>query len=49
MVLAHVGHWWTEILYMSPVVLVGAFLGLSNLREKRRTAREARGVGAAGD
>lgn len=35
MVLAHIGHWYAEILYVLPVVLVAGFLGVSNWREKR--------------
>lgn len=47
MVLAHVGHWWTELLYMSPVAVVGLWLLGANVREKRRLAREQRLADAA--
>jgi hypothetical protein len=34
--LAHFGHWWTSILYLAPVVVVIAWLGLQSWRAKRR-------------
>ena len=36
---AHISHWWTELLYVAPVVVVVAGLALSNRREKRRARR----------
>jgi len=35
-VLAHIGHWWTSILYVAPVVVVVVWLGLQSWRAKRR-------------
>ncbi len=40
MVLAHIGHWYAEILYVAPVVLMVGWLTISSRREKRRAARE---------
>lgn len=40
LVLAHIGHWYGELLYVAPVVLVVAWLGLGNLRERRRLRRD---------
>ena len=37
--LAHVGHWWTSILYLAPVVVVVAFLAVQSWRSKRRDQR----------
>lgn len=37
--LAHVGHWWTSILYIAPVVLVVAWLAVQSWRAKRRDQR----------
>ena len=44
--LAHVGHWWTEALYVAPVLVVGGWLFYADRRDKRRAAR---GPGAAPD
>lgn len=41
-VLAHIGHWYAEILYVLPVVLVVLWLWLTTWRERRRVAREDR-------
>jgi hypothetical protein len=34
--LAHIGHWWTSILYIAPVVLVVVWLGLQSWRARRQ-------------
>ena len=34
--LAHVGHWSSWVVYLGPILLVGAWLGLEKLREGRR-------------
>ena len=39
MVLAHIGHWYAEILYVLPVVLTVGWLSVQTRREKRRAAR----------
>ena len=39
MLLAHVGHWYAELLYVAPVVVVVGWLAISGRREKRRDAR----------
>lgn len=46
LVLAHIGHWYAELLYVLPVALVAGWLGLSSWREKRR-AGEPDGGGHA--
>jgi hypothetical protein len=39
MVFAHVGHLLVDVpLFLGPVVLLGAALGISSRRERRRTA-----------
>ena len=34
--LAHVGHWWTYVLYAVPVIIVLASVVVTVLRERRR-------------
>ncbi len=41
MVLAHVGHWYAEMMYVAPVVLMVGWLKLSGVRERRRDGRES--------
>jgi hypothetical protein len=36
-VLAHIGHWWTSIFYLAPVVVVGVALAVSERRARRRS------------
>jgi hypothetical protein len=36
-VTAHIGHWWTSILYLAPVVVVGIALAISERRARRRS------------
>lgn len=36
MVLAHVGHWYAELMYVAPLVLVVGWLKFTGAREKRR-------------
>ena len=38
-VLAHVGHWYAELLYVAPVAAVGLWFAVANLRDRRRAAR----------
>ena len=33
---AHLGHWWTSLLYLAPVVIIVAWLTFQQWREKRR-------------
>ncbi len=40
LVSAHIGHWYGELLYVAPVLVVVVWLGIGNLREKRRLRRE---------
>jgi hypothetical protein len=40
-VLAHVGHWLVDLLYVAPLILMVAVLAVGKLRE-RRTQRERR-------
>jgi hypothetical protein len=44
-VLAHIGHWWTSLLYLAPVVVVGVVLAVS---ERRARHEEAEGPPATG-
>lgn len=37
--LAHAGHWLAGLLYLAPVLILGAWLGTANLRERRRQRR----------
>ncbi len=34
--LAHLGHWWTYILYAVPVIIVLASVAMTLVRERRR-------------
>lgn len=44
MALAHVGHWYAELVYVAPVVLVVGWLKLTSVREKRRERRASQSV-----
>ena len=41
--IAHAGHWITGILYIVPLLVVVAMLGISSLRDRRAEAAEASG------
>jgi hypothetical protein len=52
LVLAHIGHWWTSLFYLAPVVVVGVALAVSERRARRQggdAARRAQDVARAGD
>ena len=49
MVVAHVGHWYAELLYVLPVVLVVAWLAASARLERRRGPRADREQTRPGD
>lgn len=38
--LAHVGHWWTSLLYLAPVVAVVLWLAIQGWRQRRRDRTE---------
>lgn len=38
--LAHIGHWYAEILYVAPAVVMVAWLTVSGKLEKQRARRE---------
>jgi hypothetical protein len=38
--LAHIGHWYAEIAYVAPVVVLAGWLTISSRLEKRREARK---------
>ena len=40
--LAHAGHWIVNVLYLVPLLLVIAMLGVSSIRDRRAEAAEAR-------
>ncbi|MBJ7330900.1 MAG: hypothetical protein JHC95_13445 [Solirubrobacteraceae bacterium] len=42
LVLAHLGtdHWWASLLYLLPVLIVVAGIGITSWRDKRREAAE---------
>jgi len=44
--LAHVGHWIVNLLYLVPLVIVVAMLGISSLRDRRAATAEAAAGGA---
>ena len=48
-VLAHIGHWYAELLYVAPVAVVAGWLGISTHREKRRAAAQDDGRRATPD
>jgi hypothetical protein len=35
MILAHIGHWWTSLLYLAPVVIVVGWLSFQAWRDSR--------------
>jgi len=41
--LAHVGHWYHALLYLAPILLIGAGLWWSSRREAKREQRDDRG------
>lgn len=36
LILAHVGHWLANLLYLAPVVIVVGALGFQSLKDRRR-------------
>ena len=36
LILAHVGHWWTSVLYVLPIVVVVGWLSLQAWRDSRK-------------
>ena len=34
--IAHVGHWWTSVLYIAPVAVVVGWLSIQAWRDRRR-------------
>jgi len=38
--LAHVGHWFHALLYLAPILLIGAGLWWSSRRDAKRAQRE---------
>lgn len=40
LLIAHVGHWLVNVLYLLPLVVVVAMLAVSSLRDRRAEARE---------
>lgn len=47
LVLAHFGHWYVSMIYAAPALLLGGALGLSALRERRRSRRDSADRGPA--
>jgi hypothetical protein len=45
--LAHIGHWWTSLIYLAPVVIVGVWLAVSERRARRQAAVALRAQDAA--
>ena len=39
--LAHAGHWLTNVLYMAPVVAFGIWMGITTIRDKRAARKAA--------
>ena len=35
MLLAHVGHWLVNLIYAGPVILVGVWIGINAIRDRR--------------
>jgi hypothetical protein len=35
-VLAHVGHWIADLLYVAPLIVLGAILAVGRLRDRRQ-------------
>ena len=36
MVVAHAGHWLVNLIYLFPVLVVGSFLGIQVIKDRRR-------------
>jgi hypothetical protein len=36
MIVAHLGHWYSSLLYLGPVAVIIAFLTIQSRRDKRR-------------
>jgi hypothetical protein len=34
--IAHIGHWWTSLLYLAPVLLVVVWLAIQSWRQRRQ-------------
>lgn len=34
-VLAHPGHWLVNLMYVAPVLVIGAWVGIQSLRDRR--------------
>ena len=41
LLLAHVGHWLVNVLYLVPLVIVVGMLAVSSIRDRRAEAAEA--------
>jgi len=46
LLLAHVGHWLVNVLYLVPLVIVVGMLAVSSIRDRRAEAAEAAGDSA---
>ncbi len=42
-------HWYTSMLYVAPVLLIVALLGVQSVRDRRKAARDASGEKAVAD
>jgi ABC-type proline/glycine betaine transport system permease subunit len=47
--IAHAGHWLVNVLYIVPLLVVVAMLGISSVRDRRAEAAEAAGASPASD
>jgi hypothetical protein len=45
--LACIGHWYTDLLYLVPVLVMGGFVGRDKLRTRRRERRDQRSSAAS--
>lgn len=41
MIIAHVGHWLTNLLYVVPIAVVVVALGCQSIKDRRERRREA--------
>lgn len=38
--IACIGHWYTSMLYVAPVAIIGGIIGVQSMRDRRREAAE---------
>jgi hypothetical protein len=39
-VVAHVGHWLVNLIYLAPVILIVSWIGITSIRDRRHEHRD---------